>query len=64
MLVQVGKQQLLLGVAPDQVNTLHVLDRSRCDRPASPRHVGHGREARRLCLSLLPPASVRTSSRF
>ena len=26
MLVQVGKQQLLLGVTANQVNTLHVLD--------------------------------------
>ena len=26
VLVQVGKQQLLLGVAPGRVNTLHVLD--------------------------------------
>jgi flagellar protein FliO/FliZ len=36
VLVQVGRQQLLLGVAPGRVNTLHVLTESVTTTPASP----------------------------
>ncbi len=35
VLVQVGKQQLLLGVAPGRVNTLHVLDEPVVPPPSS-----------------------------
>lgn len=34
VLVQVGKQQLLLGVAPGRVNTLHVLDEPVTPQPS------------------------------
>ena len=35
VLVQVGKQQLLLGVAPGRVNTLHVLDEPVVSQPSN-----------------------------
>ncbi|MBM0108338.1 flagellar biosynthetic protein FliO [Steroidobacter sp. S1-65] len=35
VLVQVGKQQLLLGVAPGRVNTLHVLDEPVVPQPST-----------------------------
>jgi flagellar protein FliO/FliZ len=36
VLVQVGRQQLLLGVAPGRVNTLHVLTEPVTTTPAGP----------------------------
>src|SRR5690606_30731110 len=36
VLVQVGKQQLLLGVAPGRVNTLHVLDEPVAPQTSNP----------------------------
>jgi flagellar biogenesis protein FliO len=50
VLVQVGEQQILLGVAPGRVNTLHVL--------AEPVAVsGGGRTAHTEQTDLIPPTS-------
>jgi flagellar protein FliO/FliZ len=42
VLVQVGKQQLLLGVAPGRVNTLHVLTEMVHPHPVPPPGTGGG----------------------
>jgi flagellar protein FliO/FliZ len=50
VLIQVGQQQLLVGVAPGRVQTLHVLEEP-LEGPLEPkgsRHAGHGAFADRL----------------
>lgn len=57
VLIQVGKEQLLVGVAPGQVRTLHVLDHPVELSPASGREMGPGVFSRRLAAALGRPGS-------